>query len=122
MQCGIGKTGSPEQVVLLFAERKQRRSVPDILRENFDTISEWFALDEIAMRHWNPLLISDQPTDRLRIEGIGSDHPYFNVIALGAFEQPMFEANWPWRNAFQHHPRLATKTPRALNSGQELLG
>jgi hypothetical protein len=55
MQCGIGKTGSPEQVVLLFAGRKQRRSVPDILRENFDTISEWFALDEIAMRHWNLL-------------------------------------------------------------------
>jgi hypothetical protein len=44
------------------------------------------------------------------------------VIALGAFEQSVFETNWPRRNAFQHHSRLAMRTARALNSRQELLG
>jgi hypothetical protein len=44
------------------------------------------------------------------------------VIAFGAFEQPVFETDRTRRNAFQHHPRLAAGTARALISGQELLG
>src|SRR5271154_2323907 len=37
-----------------------------------------------------------------------------DVIAPGAFEQSAFETFWPRRDAFQHHPRLATRTARAL--------
>jgi hypothetical protein len=44
------------------------------------------------------------------------------VIAFGAFEQPVLEANWPPGNALQYHPCLAARTTRPLDSGQELLG
>ena len=44
------------------------------------------------------------------------------MIASGAFEQPVFEADGARSNAFQQHPRLAAGTARALNGGQELLG
>src|ERR1700736_4911335 len=37
-----------------------------------------------------------KPTGRARFEGDRCDDAYFNVIALGAFEQPAFETNWPW--------------------------
>jgi hypothetical protein len=38
---------------------------------------------------------SGKPTGRLRFEGIRCNDTYLNVIALGAFEQPLFETNWP---------------------------
>jgi hypothetical protein len=44
------------------------------------------------------------------------------VIAFGALEQPVFKTDRPRRSAFQHHPRLATRTAGALNSGQEWCG
>jgi hypothetical protein len=61
---------------------------------------------------------SGKPTGCIRSEGIGCDDVDLNVIAFGAFEQPVFEADWPGRNALQHHSRLAARTVRALNSGQ----
>jgi hypothetical protein len=65
---------------------------------------------------------SVQPTSRVRFEGIRCSDADLDVIALGAFEQPVFETDRARRNAFQHHPRLAPGTARALNGGQELLG
>jgi hypothetical protein len=47
-------------------------------------------------------------------EGVQRDEACLDVIAPGAFEQSAFETSWPRRNAFQHHPRLATRTARAL--------
>jgi hypothetical protein len=38
---------------------------------------------------------SGKPTGRLRFEGVRCNDAYLNVIALGTFEQPVFEANWP---------------------------
>jgi hypothetical protein len=65
---------------------------------------------------------SGKPTSRVRFEGIRCSDAYLDVIALGAFEQPVFEADGARRHAFQHHPRLATGTARALNGGQEISG
>ena len=62
-----------------------------------------------------------KPTGCLGFEGIRCNDVYLDLIALGAFEQSVFETNRPWRNALQHHPRLATRTAGALNGGQELL-
>jgi hypothetical protein len=64
---------------------------------------------------------SVNPTRRFRFEGIRRNDRCLDLIALGAFEQSVFETNRPWRNALQHHPRLATRTAGALNGGQELL-
>jgi hypothetical protein len=44
------------------------------------------------------------------------------VIAFRAFKQPLFKTDWTRRNALQHHSRLATRTTRTLDCGQELLG
>ena len=65
---------------------------------------------------------SGKPTGSVRFQGIRCSDAYLDVIALGAFEQPVFEADGARRNAFQHHSRLAAWTARALNGGQELLG
>ena len=63
-----------------------------------------------------------KPTGRLRLKGIACNDAYLNLIAFGAFEQPVFETDWTGCNALQHHPRLAAGTARALNRGQELWG
>src|SRR5271154_7017096 len=47
-------------------------------------------------------------------ESVQRNEACLDVIAPGAFEQSAFETFWPRRNAFQHHPRLATRTARAL--------
>jgi hypothetical protein len=65
---------------------------------------------------------SVEPTGRARFEGIGCSDAYLDVIAPGTFKQPVFESDGARSNAFQHHPRLAAWTTRALNGGQELLG
>jgi len=65
---------------------------------------------------------SGKPTGRVRFEGIRCGDAYLNVIAFGAFEQPVFEADGARRNAFQHHPRFAAGTARTFNGGQKLLG
>ena len=36
-----------------------------------------------------------EPTGCFRFEGIRCNDAYLNVIAPGAFEQPVFEAYWP---------------------------
>jgi hypothetical protein len=56
------------------------------------------------------------------IERVQCNEACLDVIALGAFEQSVFETDWSRRNAFQHHLRLATRTTRSLNSSQESLG
>jgi hypothetical protein len=66
--------------------------------------------------------LSGKPSGRVRFEGVRRNDADLNVIAFGAFEQPVFEAGWPRRNALQHHPRLAMGTAKAHNSAQELLG
>jgi hypothetical protein len=65
---------------------------------------------------------SGKPTGRVGFERIGCSDAYLDVIAFGAFEQPVFETDGARRNAFQHHPRSAAGTARALNGGQEWLG
>jgi hypothetical protein len=65
---------------------------------------------------------SSKPSDRLRLEGVRRNDAYLHVIAFGAFEQPVLETDGPRRHAFQHHPRLAMETARALNRGEKLLG
>jgi len=65
---------------------------------------------------------ASEPADRIRCERVRCNDPYFNLIALGAFEQPVLETDWPRRNAFEHHSRLATRTAGALDIGQELVG
>jgi hypothetical protein len=37
---------------------------------------------------------SVNPSGSLRFERIRCNDAYLNVITLGAFEQPVFEANW----------------------------
>jgi hypothetical protein len=59
-----------------------------------------------------------KPSDDLRVHGITCNDVYFNVIAPRAFEQPLFETDWPCRNAFQHHQRLAAGTEGTLNRSQ----
>jgi hypothetical protein len=82
----------------------------------------WFCLSSMAFASVRRSEFTGKPTGRLRFEGIRCNDSYLNLIALRTFEQAMFETNWPRRNAFQHHPRLAAGTARALDSGQELLG
>ena len=65
---------------------------------------------------------SGKPSDRLRFERVRRNDDYLNVIAFGAFEQTVFEADRSRRSALQHHPRLATGTARTPNSGRGLLG
>ncbi len=60
------------------------------------------------------------PTRRFRFEGIRCNNAGLNLIASGAFKQSLFKTDWPRRNAFQHHPRLAAGTTRPFDSGQEL--
>jgi hypothetical protein len=50
-------------------------------------------------------------------ERVQRNEACLDVIAPGAFEQSAFETNRPRRNAFQHHPRLTTRTARALVFG-----
>jgi hypothetical protein len=66
--------------------------------------------------------IAIEPTGRLGFEGVRCNDAYLDVIALWAFEQPVFETYGSCRNAFQHHPRLTTETTKALDSGQRLFG
>ena len=63
-----------------------------------------------------------EPAGRFGIEGVRCNDADLNVVASGAFEQPLFEANRPRRNALQHHSGLAMRTAKALNSGQGLWG
>ena len=64
---------------------------------------------------------SGEPTGCPRFEGIRCNDACLDMIAVGTFEQPVFEAYWSGRNTFQHHPRLAAAASKALNSGQGLL-
>jgi hypothetical protein len=108
---------------------KVRRSLPvqlGSIADNFMGESQavhcgpWFCLSSMAL----PLVwrreFAGKPTGCLRFDGVGCNDADLHVIAPGAFEQPVFETKWPGRNAFQHHPRLAAGTAKALNSGQEL--
>jgi hypothetical protein len=63
-----------------------------------------------------------KPSEGVRFEGVRRNDAYLDMIAFGAFEQPVFEADWPRRNAFQHHPGLTARTAWALNTDEELLG
>jgi len=38
---------------------------------------------------------ASEPTDRFRIERVRCNDTDLNVIALGAFEQSLFETHWP---------------------------
>jgi hypothetical protein len=38
---------------------------------------------------------ASKPTGCLRCEWVGRNDVDLNVIAFGAFEQPVFEADWP---------------------------
>jgi uncharacterized protein (DUF4415 family) len=110
---------------------KVRRSLPVQLGSIADNFmgepqavhcGPWFCLSSMALPSVWRSEFPGKPTGRLRCDGVGCNDVDFHVIAPGAFEQPVFETKWPRRNAFQHHPRLAAGTARALNSGQELWG
>lgn len=62
-----------------------------------------------------------EPAHGIRFEGVRRNNRYLDLVAFRTFEQPVFEADWPRGNAFKQHPRLAARTARALNNGQELL-
>jgi hypothetical protein len=62
------------------------------------------------------------PANRIRFKGIRCNNAYFDLVAFGTFEQPVFETDRTCRNAFKHHPRLATRAASALNIGQEWVG
>jgi hypothetical protein len=66
--------------------------------------------------------LTSEPAGRFRFQRVRRNDAYFNVIAFGAFEQPLFETNGSRGDALQHHSRVATRTAKALNGGQELLG
>jgi hypothetical protein len=59
-----------------------------------------------------------EPTSSFGFEGVRCNDADLNVITPGAFEYPLLEANWPRRNALQHHFGLAMRTAKALNSDQ----
>jgi hypothetical protein len=82
----------------------------------------WFCLSSMALVSIRRSELSEQPTDCRRFEGIGSNDADLDLIAPGTFEQPVLETDGSRWNTFQHHPRLAAGTARALNGGQKLLG
>jgi hypothetical protein len=55
----------------------------------------WFCLSSKALSSGRRSEFAGKPSDDLRVEGIRCNDVYFNVIALRAFEQPVFESNWP---------------------------
>ena len=54
----------------------------------------WFCLSSMAFASIRRSEFSDKPTARLRFEGIGCNDVNLNLIAFGAFEQPVLETNW----------------------------
>jgi hypothetical protein len=78
----------------------------------------WFCLSSKALSSGRRAEFAGKPSGGARTHGIRCNDVYFNVIAPRAFEQPLFETDWPCRNAFQHHPRLAAGTERTLNGSQ----
>src|ERR1700689_908112 len=78
----------------------------------------WFCLSSMASPSVRCPEFSGKPTGRVRFEGIRCGDAYLNVIASGAFEQPVLETDGTRRNAFQHHPRFAAGTARTFNGGQ----
>ena len=82
----------------------------------------WFWVSSMGVASVRCCQFTGKPAGCVRFEGIGCGDVQLDVIAFGAFEQPVFETDRTRRNAFQHHPRLAAGTARALISGQELLG
>jgi hypothetical protein len=82
----------------------------------------WFWTSSTGVPSVRRLEFTGNPTSRFRFAGIGCNDVYLDVIAFGAFEQPVFETDRSRRSALQHHPRFAAGTARALNRGQKLLG
>jgi hypothetical protein len=55
----------------------------------------WFCVSSMrAASGWRSEFAS-KPTGCLRCEWVGRNDVDLNVIAFGAFEQPVFEADWP---------------------------
>jgi hypothetical protein len=111
---------SKEAQVLTRPARLNRRQL------HWRTASSTLRTLVLCIEHMRPSVrrseFTGKPTDRVWFEGIRCSDAYLNVIAFGAFEQPVFETDRARRNAFQHHPHLAAGAARALNCGQELLG
>ena len=82
----------------------------------------WFWVSSMGVASVRCSQFTGKPAGCVRFEGIGCGDVQLDVIAFGAFEQPVFETDGTRRNAFQHHSRLAAGTARALDSAQELLG
>ena len=55
----------------------------------------WFCVSSMRQPSGRRREFPGKPTGRLRFERIRCNDAYLNVIALGAFEQPVFEANGP---------------------------
>jgi hypothetical protein len=117
-----------------FALRASKRSqiVADIARLNRRQLhgrTASGALRTLVLCIEHALLLSDrrseftrEPTGRFRFQRVRRNDANLDVIAFGAFEQPLFETNRSRRDSLQHHSRPATRTAKALNSGQEWLG
>jgi len=79
----------------------------------------------LCVEHVFPLVgrseFASEPTGCIRFERVRRNDAYLDMIAVGTFEQPVFEAYWSGRNTFQHHPRLAAAASKAFNSGQGLV-
>jgi hypothetical protein len=56
----------------------------------------WFCTSSKGVASVRRSKIAVKPTNRFRFKRIRCNDAYLDVIALGAFEQTVFETNWPW--------------------------
>jgi hypothetical protein len=54
----------------------------------------WFCLSSMVLPSVRCFEFTGEPSNRPRFERVGCDDIDLNVIALGAFEQPVFETDW----------------------------
>jgi hypothetical protein len=54
----------------------------------------WFCLSSMALPSVWRSEFAGKPTGCLRCDGVGCNNVDLSVIALGAFEKPMFKADW----------------------------
>jgi hypothetical protein len=55
----------------------------------------WFCVSSMVLPLVRGPEFASEPTGLIRFEGIRCNDAYLDVVALGAFEQPLFETNWP---------------------------
>jgi hypothetical protein len=82
----------------------------------------WFCPSSMSVSSVRRPEFAVKPSEGVGLERVRRNDADLDVIAFRAFEQPVFEADRPRRNAFEHHSRSTAWTARALDTDQELLG